>query len=229
MEEWRCEQMPGWEQWEHAVINALTQSIEHLQVIIFDEGLDALVAEADTPEEGLRRAVARYEQSLTDLFAIVRVSGVLADAVAWSTLKANVRRAALDAGTEITLRTAIETGMYHAEAHPLGDHERFMAWSSVVQFLLLEYGRRAEPFPIDGDEESHLLWAYRALRQIEDHDAFHRAFLTALADSGDAEVPDGITAHQAHLLSLPRFDLLLNAGLLWLATVGGPWLATQAR
>jgi hypothetical protein len=70
--------------------------------------------------------------------------------------------------------------------------------------------------------EDRLLWAYQGLADIEDHDAFHAAFIAWL----DASAPDrnavaDVIDHQQRLLTLPRFDLFLNTSLRWLAGLTG--------
>jgi hypothetical protein len=250
--------------WQVALLTALSDAIDHLQVVIFEEGLEALLAETGSQEEALRESVATYERELARLFGILRASGALESAVAWSALKADLRRAALDAETEISLRTALETGLYAAESIPLGDHHTYLAWSALKADLrraaldaeteislrtALETGLyAAESIPL-GDHhaylawsaalqafladrtvsqperpasaaplEERLLWAYQGLADIEDHDAFHTAFVAWLTTSTpDREAAQTVSDHQQRLLSLPRFDLFLNTSLHWLA------------
>jgi hypothetical protein len=205
--------------WQVALLTALSDAIDHLQVVIFEEGLEALLAETGSQEEALRESVATYERELARLFGILRASGALESAVAWSALKADLRRAALDAETEISLRTALETGLYAAESIPLGDHHAYLAWSAALQAFLADRmvsqpERPASAAPL----EERLLWAYQGLADIEDHDAFHTAFVAWLTTSTpDREAAQTVSDHQQRLLSLPRFDLFLNTSLHWLA------------
>jgi hypothetical protein len=207
------------EEWQAALLAALSDAIEHLQVLIFDEGWDTLLAETGSQEAALRESVVTYERELARLFGIVRASGALLDGVAWSTLKADLRRAALEAETEISLRTALESGLYAAESVPLGDHATYLRWSVALRAFLtarLE-GQPERPAP-GAAFEDRLLWAYQGLADIEDHDAFHAAFIAWL----DASAPDrnavvDVIDHQQRLLTLPRFDLFLNTSLRWLA------------
>jgi hypothetical protein len=210
--------------WQAALLTALSDAIDHLQVVIFEEGLEALLAETGSQEDALRESVATYERELARLFGILRASGALESAVAWSALKADLRRAALDAETEISLRTALETGLYAAESIPLGDHDAYLDWSAALRSFLTERlavqpDRPAPNAPL----EERLLWAYQGLADIEDHDAFHAAFVAWLATSSlDRGATQVVSEHQQRLLTLPRFDLFLNTSLHWLA---GPAVA----
>jgi hypothetical protein len=196
--------------WDAALMRALEDAIDHLQFMIFDEGMDQLVAATGSTEAGLREGVLHYERGLGQLFAVLRASGVLPNAVAWSTLKANIRRTATESGVEVTLRTALETGMYAAEREPLADHATGRAWLALLLHLLRERALSATPPPARGDDE-RLYWAMSALSDLEDHTAFHTAVLGNIPDN------DARTTHAEHLLALPRYDLILNASLLWLA------------
>jgi hypothetical protein len=200
--------------WETALRVALEQAIEHLQALIFDEGMDTLVTETGSPVAALRAGVLHYEQGVANLFAIVRASGSLPDAVAWSTLKASLRRDMLESGVDITLRTATETGLYLAEREPLGDHAVFRAWAGALVSSLATRAAAAPTFPAQGDDDARLYWAYHTLADLEDHAAFHAAVLAA------APPDSAVSAHAARLLALPRYDLILNASLLWLANAG---------
>ncbi|HUG15707.1 MAG TPA: hypothetical protein VMM78_11900 [Thermomicrobiales bacterium] len=207
---------------DRVLLTALDHAIEHLQVVVFDEGMDSLASQIGS-EAALRESVLRYEQGLAQLFGFMRASGALPDAVAWSTLKADERRAAFEAGIEISLRTALETGMYAAESVPLGDHRLYRAWSSAMTAFLRGRARAAGGFPAGGTDEERLYQAYETLSDLEDHDAFHGAFLGDVnaARHLSAAEREAVAVHQSRLLALPRFDLVLNACLLWLAEHGG--------
>jgi hypothetical protein len=200
--------------WDAALLQALEDAIDHLQFIIFDEGMDTLIATTGSTEAGLREGVLHYERGLGQLFAVIRASGTLPDAVAWSTLKSELRRAALDAGVETTLRTALETGLYTAEREPLADQAVARAWLAPLLQLLHERGTIAGSPPAESDEE-RLYWALSALSDLEDHAAFHNAILARVPPN---ERANAIRAHAEHLLAQPRYDLILNASLLWLAS-----------
>lgn len=207
------------EDWQAALLAALSDAIDHLQVLIFDEGWDRLLAATGSHEAALRESVATYERELARLFGIIRTSGALPGAVAWSALKADLRRAALDAETEISLRTALETGLYAAEAIPLGDHATYLRWSAALRsFLTARLDTRpARPAP-DAPVEDRLLWAYQGLADIEEHAAFHGAFVAWIETfAPDRDAVKDVIDHQQRLLTLPRFDLFLNTGLRWLA------------
>jgi hypothetical protein len=206
--------------WQVALLATLSDAIEHLQVLIFEEGWDALLAETGSHEAALRESVAIYERELARLFSFLRASGSLPDAVAWSTLKTDLRRAALDSETEISLRTALESGLYVAESIPLGDHARYLRWTAALRGFLMARASASSSRPApDHDDEDRLRWAYATLAAIEDHDAFSAAFIAWL----DAESPGGAAAGDllelhTSLLLLPRFDIVLNTSLRWLAT-----------
>lgn len=205
--------------WQSALMTALTDAIAHLRAVIFDERWDEFRAVTGSGEDALRESVTTYERELARLFAVIRVSGALPDAVAWSTLKTDFRRAALDANTEISLRTALESGFYAAEPVALGDHAAYLRWAAALRGFLAASvpagTRRPDP---DATEDERLQWAYNVLAPLEDHDTFNRAFIgwiaTNLADRPEAA---GIAELQARLLAHPRYDLVLNAGLRWLA------------
>ncbi len=206
--------------WQTALMATLVDAIEHLQVLIFDEGWDALLAETGSQEDALRESVARYERELARLFGFLRHSGALPDAVAWSTLKVEFRRAALDEETEISLRTALESGFYAAEPVPLGDHSLYLRWSAALRAYLASraVASMRKPRP-DASEDERLLWAYETLADLEEHDAFNAAFIAWLeAESSDRDAVRDVVNHQERLLTLPRFDLVLNTSLRWLAT-----------
>jgi hypothetical protein len=205
--------------WQVALLTTLSDAIEHLQVLIFEEGWDALLAETGGHEAALRESVAIYERELARLFGFLRASGALLDAVAWSTLKTDLRRAALDSETEISLRTALESGLYVAESIPLGDHARYLRWSAALRGFLVARasGSSSRPSP-DADDDDRLRWAYSTLAAIEDHDAFSAAFIAWLdAESSDPSTAGDLLDLQTRLLALPRFDIVLNTSLRWLA------------
>jgi hypothetical protein len=205
--------------WHATLMATLSDAIEHLQLLIFEEGWDALLAETGSHEAALRESVARYERELARLFGFLRSSGALPDAVAWSTLKVEYRRAALEAETEISLRTALESGFYAAEPIPLGDHQLYRRWSAALMaFLASRATAGAGRLGPDVTDDDRLLWAYETLADLEEHDAFQTAFIAWL----ETEAPDrhalrDVIECQERLLALPRFDLVLNTSLRWLA------------
>lgn len=207
--------------WDGALMTALADAIEHLQVLIFDEGWDEFRTAAGSDEAALRESVAAYERELTRLFSILRMSGALEDAVNWSTLKTDLRRSALDAGTEISLRTALESALYAAESISLGSHSTYLRWSAAMRAFLASYASESDARPRqDAPEFDRLQWAYAKLAPLEDHDAFNDAFTDWIAGNGtDASDSGDIGELQDRLLAHPRFDLVLNASLRWLAAV----------
>lgn len=205
--------------WQAALLATLSDAIEHLQVLIFEEGWDALLAVSGSHEAALRESVAIYERELARLFGFLRVSGALPDAVAWSTLKTDLRRAALDFETEISLRTALESGLYVAESIPFGDHTLYLRWSAALRGFLTARasGSSSRPLP-DAGEDDRLRWAFETLAAIEDHDAFSAAFTAWLeGQSPDQAAVGDLVDLQRSLLTLPRFDIVLNTSLRWLA------------
>jgi len=214
------------DEWVRAFVGALDDAIQHLQQIIFEEGWDRLLAEHGNDASALRESVRHYERELAHLFGFVRACGTLADDVAWSSMKTEYRRAALDAGVELTLRTALESGLYAAEQAPLGDHAGWLAWTDALMLFLYQRAAGAPPHPgPSAAPDDQVRWAYALLQPIEEHDAFHAAVAGYLADPEVAPAVAGLTGwpvaaiveHGARLLRLRRFDLILNAGLAWLA------------
>lgn len=217
-------------EWSRSLATALDEAILHLQNLIFEEGWDLIVAQAGSQEAALRESVLHYERGLANLFSFIRASGSLADAVAWSTLKAEFRRTALNSGVEITLRTALETGVYASERTPLGDHARYKAWVRGLMVFLCACAGAGPAHPgLSSPQETRLEWAYSILALLEDQQVFHERFSVFLHQASDEALAsalsgssiDAVIRHQADLLSHPRFDLLLNTALIWLANAGG--------
>lgn len=213
------------DEWVRAFVGALDDAIQHLQQIIFEEGWDRLLAEHGDEAAALRESVRHYERGLAHLFGFVRACGTLADDVAWSSMKTEYRRAALDAGVELTLRTALETGLYAAEQSPLGDHAGWLAWTDALMLFLYQRSAGAPPHPGPAaPHDDQLRWAYALLQPLEEHAAFHAAFAAYLADPEVRPAVEGLTGqpvaaiveHGERLLQLRRFDLILNTGLTWL-------------
>lgn len=210
--------------WRQALSTALEDAIAHLQVVIFEEGWETIRAATTSDADALRESARQYERGLAGLFELLRVAGAPESPAAWSAFKAGLRQAARDADTEITLRTALENALYSAERAPLGDHERYRAWVSALTAFL---GRQVDgdtPRPPGRRPDEQLEWAYSLLAPLEDHAVFHTAFAAFLAERGTHAPFDGrpveeVAAHQALLRRAPRFDLVMNAGLLWLAGV----------
>jgi hypothetical protein len=197
--------------WTRAFRRTLDDAVRLLQIAVFEDGWEEIRASAESDEAALRASAAIYERALADLFVVLRASGFPADAVAWSTLKAELRRAAHESGVEITLRTGLENALYAAEQVPLGDHAAYRAWVQALTRFLTALTAGAAPRP-DGDD-ARLDWAYAILAPLEEATAFQAAFAAAAPADDRAAVE-----HQARLLALPRFDLLLNAALWWVAT-----------
>lgn len=196
--------------WTRALLATLSDAREHLQQLIFAERWDDTRRQHDSDEAALRASARDYERGLADLYRFIRASGLPDDAVDWSRFKADQRRAATEAGVEITLRTALNEALYAAETTPLGDHAAYLAWATALTAFLAARAAGAPPRPA-GDEGERLQWAYQTLADLEAHARFHAA-LAAFAGPQSPAV-----AHGAALLPQPRFDLTLNAALRWLA------------
>jgi hypothetical protein len=206
------------EAWQRAFRATLDDAIEHVRTVIFDERWEATRGEAGSDEAALRESVHLYERELARLFAFVRASGALAGAVGWSALKADLRREALETGVEITLRTALESGLYAAEPVPLGEHASHRAWVAALTGFVRS---RADLDNAPGDggaDDARIEWAYRSLAELEEHEAFHAAFVNWL-EKHEPDAAPAIIDHAARLLQLPRYDLVLNASVRWLAGV----------
>jgi hypothetical protein len=209
-------------EWAKAFHTTLEDAIAHLQTLIFDEAWDEIRAATGSNEAALRESARLYERSLTDMFTFIRVAGVPDGPVGWSQFKAELRRASIETETEITLRTALDGALYAAESAPLGDHALYRDWVRVLTLFLLA---TAEGHPTrlgaDADEGTRLLWAYEMLSALEDHAAFHDAIVryvtTADMRGSLLRTPEEIVSHQERLLDAPRFDLVLNTSLRWLA------------
>ncbi len=205
--------------WGAALLATLNDAIEHLQVLIFEDSWDTIRAVTESDEDALRASVARYEEELGRLFGFLRATGALESPVAWSSLKVDFRRAVLEIGTEISLRTALESGLYTAERVPLGNHDIFLEWSAALQRFLLDRASSSESQPAgNAPEDERLLWAYQTLADLEDHDAFQAGFIEWITTRSPGRSDAGETIEfQKRLHSLPRFDLVLNTSLRWLA------------
>jgi hypothetical protein len=210
--------------WQRALRTALDDAIEHLQFVIFDAGWQEIRANSKSDEEALRASVRLYEARLTDLLRFARVAGIAETPVAWSQFKTDLRRAAREANLDITLRTVLDEALYSAETTPHGDPARYRAWSGALMlWLAREAQLDAVPRPDTTDEAMRIEWAYRTLAHLEDHAEFDAHFARFLdADRASVEATTGqaigeIVALHERLAALPRFDLVLNAALRWLA------------
>lgn len=215
------------DEWVRAFVGALDDAIQHLHAMIFEEGWDALLAEYGDEAVALRESVHHYERGLAHLFGFVRACGTLADEVAWSSMKTEYRRTAVEADVEITLRTALETSLYAAERVPLGDHALWLAGTDAMMLFLYQAAADAAPHPgVMTALEDQLRWAYGALQAFEEHAAFHAAFVAYVHDPHVRPIVEALTSTsaeaianwQAGLLPLTRFDLLMNTSLVWLAS-----------
>src|SRR3712207_1300092 len=89
--------------WARALPATLDDAVEHLQSLIFEDGWAEIRATTASDEAALRLSVQLYEARLTDVLRFPRVVGALATPVAWSQLKAELRRAASAANLDLTL------------------------------------------------------------------------------------------------------------------------------
>jgi hypothetical protein len=203
------------ETWTQALLRTFDDAAVQLREAIFEAGWDELRAQHASDDAALRASTLLYEQALADLLRAVRATGLPAGPVGWSRLKAEWRHAAVGEGLELTLRTALGEALYAAEGAPLGDHAAYEAWARAMAAFLRSVAAipGAAPGAADGDER--LAWAYARLAHLEEHAVFHAAFAAAAGPDTPA------VAHQSSLLCQPRFDLVLNAAVRWLADVGG--------
>jgi hypothetical protein len=197
--------------WTLALLRTFDDAAEHLRYVIFEAGWDELRAQHASDDAALRASALLYEQALADLLRAVRATGLPANPVDWSRLKADWRHAAVDQGLEVTLRTALGEALYAAERTPLGDHAAYEAWALAMTAFL----RSLAGAPNAAADDERLAWAYTRLAHLEEHAAFHAAFAAYAGPDTPA------VAHQTNLLSQPRFDLILNAAVRWLADGGG--------
>lgn len=212
--------------WIIAFAQMLDQSIEHLQQACFNDARQQLVSEGLEPEAIDRETLELYKEGLADLFRFVRASGAVVDGVAWSELKTGHRRALDDSGRAETLRDALDNALYEAESEPLGNHQLYRSWArSMMLFVFHHAAHGADEYPGPvADQREKIAWAYAALKDIEEHDVFHRMFDAYLTDPGVQPVIDAIIDHTAGdviafeetMLDQPRFDLMLNTALSWL-------------
>jgi hypothetical protein len=206
--------------WNRALETALEDSIADLSEVIFSERWPDIRREAESDEAAVRLSLRYYERGLADLFALLRAAGRFPNPLAWSTFKADQRRRARDAGVEISLRTALDEALYVAETIELRPHATYLAWIDALTHFLAS--RADEPAPPDtASDDARIAWALTQLAPLEDHQRFHAEFTTfvsaSLAEPGKGDV----LALQQRLLLQPRFDLVLNAALRWLAVAQG--------
>jgi hypothetical protein len=201
--------------WTLALLRTFDDAAEHLRFVIFEAGWDELRAQHASDDAALRASALLYEQALADLLRAVRAMGLPANPVDWSRLKADWRHAAVDQGLELTLRTAFGEALYAAESTPLGDHAAYEGWALAMTAFLQSVAGAPPAAPNAVADDERLAWAYTRLAHLEEHAAFHAAFAAYAGPDTPA------VAHQASLLRLPRFDLILNAAVRWLADGGG--------
>jgi hypothetical protein len=197
--------------WARALLETLDDADAHLRDIIFEAGWAELRAAHASDDDALRASAVLYEQALADLFRVVRAAGLPATALEWSRLKHDWRQAAQTRAVELTLRTALGEALYAAEATPLGAHNDFVAWATAMAAFLRALGQTGAPPATAADDDACLAWAYGRLAHLEEHATFQQAFAEFAGPTSPA------VAHQAGLLTQPRFDLVLNAAVRWLA------------
>ncbi len=209
------------QQWSHILLTTLDDAIELLQITVFEDGWDVARANAEDHEAAFRDLLRTYEYGLADLLRFIRACGLPASAVGWSQLKAELRRKAVEAGDEPTLRTGLESGLYVAEQTELGDHVRYQQWATHLMQFVASRTDGVAPLPPQADEETRLRWAVAVLGALEEHAAFHAAFAAWCAEgdtNGDAAAARATSStHDAALLAFARYDLVLNTALRWLA------------
>jgi hypothetical protein len=211
----------GHECWDRLVPVVLEDAIAHLQQIIFDDRWAEIRAASPSDEEALRESLRTYEQGLGDLFGFVRMAGMAGPGLAWSRFKTEVRRAARATNEEISLRTARDEALYRVErfVEP-GDQQTYLLWSSaLMHFLHSHTGGTNDRPPASTSDDERLAWALAALTNLDEPEGFHAAFLRYTGSLQPAVAADLATAIalQTRLVREPRFDLVLNIALRWLA------------
>lgn len=206
-------------QWSAILLTTLEDAIELLQVTVFEDGWDVARANAEDHEAAFRDLLRTYEYGLADLLRFIRACGLPTSAVAWSQMKAEWRRQAVDAGDEPTLRTGLESGLYVAEQTPLGDHATYQQWATHLMQFVASRTDGVAPLPPHADEETRLHWAIAVLGPLEEHATFHAAFAAWCAETDVVGAADraASSSHDAGLLAFARYDLVLNTALRWLA------------
>lgn len=211
--------------WAGALQLTLEDAIEHLQVLCFEGAWNDLAADGLPEDEINERVLTLYADGVSDLLRFMRVSGALDDEVAWSALKAHLRRNAIEDDAGVGAREALDDSLYAAESISLGDHPLYRAWARSLMLFFFHYAANGPIYPgIRAPEQAKLEWAYQALQPIEEHDHFHEALTDYLLDSGVRPVARVVLEHpveavltfETTLLKEARFDLALNTGLRWL-------------
>lgn len=206
--------------WSSLLPLVLEDAIVHLQMVVFDTPDAWGRSEAVTHEDALRRRLAEYETGLALIFGFVRRAGLVGDGVAWSAFKADMRRAGRDANEELSLRTARDEALYQVERHvPPADPNLAAAWSAGLREFLAWWIGRAPAAPRPEEDDSRLAWAYGRIADLEDHTRFHDELLRFLEQrrSRDPDCGDGVIMLQNTLFNQPRFDLVQNLALRWVA------------
>lgn len=211
--------------WAGALGMALDDAIEHLQALCFEDAWNELAADELPETEINERVLTLYADGLSDLFRFMRVSGALDDEIAWSALKANLRRDAIEGGAGAGAHEALDDSLYAAESVALGAHDLYRAWAQALMLFIFHYAANGPIYPgLRAGEQEKLEWAYQALQPIEDHDQFHEALTDYMEDSGVlpvaravlAQPMEAILALELALMQEARFDLTLNTALRWL-------------
>ena len=200
------------ETWTLALLRTFDDAAAHLRYVIFEARWDELRARHASDDAALRASTLLYEQALADLLRVVRATGLPADPVDWSRLEGAIggmRRSTRDWKSRCAQRWVRRSTQ--PESAPLGDHAAYETWAlTMAAFLQAVAGA-----PIAAADDERLAWAYGKLAHLEEDADFHAAFVAhAGADTLAA-------ALQASLLRQPRFDLILNAAVRWLADGGG--------
>ena len=211
--------------WAAALSMALDDAVEHLQALCFDDAWNELAADGLAEAETNERVLTLYADGLSDLFRFMRVSGAIDDELAWSALKANLRRDSIAAGAGSGAQEALDDSLYAADSVTLGAHDLYRAWARALMLFIFHYAANGPIYPgLRADEQEKLEWAYQALQPIEDHEQFHEAFTDYIEDAGVLPVASAVLAQpvvailalERELMREARFDLTLNTALRWL-------------
>ncbi|MFW6075077.1 MAG: hypothetical protein ACOC9Y_05730 [Chloroflexota bacterium] len=213
-------------EWSLAFVRIVDETIEHLQEACFTDAWQALEDKGVDPKDISDQILLMYEAGLVKIFAFLRSSGAILSDVAWSEFKAGRRRILRDLNAPEIIRNTMDNALYEAEKEELGDHDLYQSWArSIMLFLYHHAAQKGDEYPgPEAPDEDKFSWGYNALSDIENHSAFHEAFTAYVRDAGVRPLAEAVNqhdvstilAHEKAMLDQPRFDLILNTGLVWL-------------
>lgn len=213
-------------EWSLAFVRIVDETIEHLQEACFTNAWQALEDKGVDPKDISAQILQLYEVGLVKIFVFLRSSGAILSDVAWSEFKAGRRRILRDLNAPEIIRNAVDSALYEAEKDDLGDHDLYQSWArSIMLFLYHHAAEKGADYPGPGaPDQDKFTWGYKALSDIENHTDFHEAFTEYVRDAGVRPLAEAVNQHsvatilehEKEMLNQPRFDLILNTGLVWL-------------